>query len=88
MLLAMANALQDKRGDTVENCRADLLRKNFSGSMNDTITWSMTISMKIDAGSPLYSSDAKSGKSDESGSKRPRKPKCFAYGIVTKSPRK
>ena len=30
LLLAMANAaLQDKRGDTVENCRADLLRKIF-----------------------------------------------------------
>lgn len=30
LLLAMANAaLQDKRGDTIENCRADLLRKIF-----------------------------------------------------------
>lgn len=30
LLLAMANAaLQDKRGDTVENCRSDLLRKIF-----------------------------------------------------------
>ena len=30
LLLAMANAaLQDKRGETVENCRADLLRKTF-----------------------------------------------------------
>ena len=30
MLLAMANAaLQDKRGDTMEKCRADLLRKIF-----------------------------------------------------------
>ena len=30
LLLAMANAaLQDKRGDTVENCRADLLRRIF-----------------------------------------------------------
>ena len=30
LLLAMANAaLQDKRGDTLENCRADLLRKIF-----------------------------------------------------------
>lgn len=30
LLLAMANAaLQDKRGETIENCRADLLRKIF-----------------------------------------------------------
>lgn len=30
LLLAMANAaLQDKRGDSIENCRADLLRKIF-----------------------------------------------------------
>ena len=30
LLLAMANAaLQDKRGDTVENCRSDLLQKIF-----------------------------------------------------------
>lgn len=46
LLLAMANAaLQDKRGDTMEKCRADLLRK-FSGSTSDTITWSTTISMR------------------------------------------
>lgn len=46
LLLAMANAaLQDKRGDSVEKCRADLLRK-FSGSTSDTITWSTTISMR------------------------------------------